>query len=73
MRRCLFCFILLVSCPPLTDPNNGMINCSLGIDGIYSYEDTCSFTCNTGSDWIYENRVSKYKTVDDISFQLLAI
>jgi len=25
-----------------------MINCLLGNDGILSYEDTCSFTCNTG-------------------------
>ena len=25
-----------------------MINCSLGDDGVPSYEDTCSFTCNTG-------------------------
>ena len=25
-----------------------MINCSLGDDGILSYEDTCSSTCNTG-------------------------
>jgi len=25
-----------------------MINCSLGNDGVLSYEDTCSFTCNTG-------------------------
>ena len=25
-----------------------MINCSLGDDGVTSYEDTCSFTCNTG-------------------------
>ena len=25
-----------------------MINCSLGDDGVHSYEDTCSFTCNTG-------------------------
>ena len=23
-------------------------NCSLGDDGVPSYEDTCSFTCNTG-------------------------
>ena len=38
----------LVSCLSLTDPNNGMINCSLGDDGVPSYEDTCSFTCNTG-------------------------
>ena len=27
---------------------NGMISCSLGDDGVLSYEDTCSFTCNTG-------------------------
>ena len=40
--------ILLVSCPSLTDPNNGIINCSLGGDRVPSYEDTCSFTCNTG-------------------------
>ena len=32
----------------LTDPNNGMIICSLGDDGVPSYKDTCSFTCNTG-------------------------
>ena len=25
-----------------------MINCSLGDDGAPSYEDICSFTCNTG-------------------------
>ena len=25
-----------------------MINCSLGDDRVPSYEDTCSFTCNTG-------------------------
>ena len=25
-----------------------MINCSLGDDEVPSYEDTCSFTCNTG-------------------------
>ena len=42
-------FILLVStCQPLTAPSNGMINCSLGDDGVPSYEDTCSFTCDTG-------------------------
>ena len=41
-------FLLLVLCPSLTDPSNGVINCSLGDDGVPSYEDTCSFTCNTG-------------------------
>ena len=24
------------------------MNCSLGNDNVTSYEDTCSFTCNTG-------------------------
>ena len=37
-----------VPCSSLTDPNNGMIDCSLGDDGVSSYEDTCSFTCNVG-------------------------
>ena len=36
------------SCSPLTDPNNGVIKCFLGDDGVPSYEDICSFTCNTG-------------------------
>ena len=39
---------LAVHCPSLTDPNNGVMTCSLGDDGVPSYEDTCSFTCNTG-------------------------
>ena len=38
----------LVQCSSLTDPNNGIITCLLGDDGVPSYEDTCSFTCNTG-------------------------
>ena len=38
----------IVSCPSFTQLNNGMINCSLRDDGVPSYEDTCSFTCNTG-------------------------
>ena len=40
--------ILIVSCSSLIAPNNGTISCSLGDDGTPSYEDTCSFTCNTG-------------------------
>ena len=39
-----------MSCSVLTNPHNGMVNCSLGDDGVSSYEDTCSFTCNTGYD-----------------------
>ena len=44
------CFIifLLVSCPSLINPSNGAVSCSLGDDGVPSYEDTCSFTCDTG-------------------------
>ena len=38
----------VVSCPNFTQSNNGVINCSLGDDGVSSYEDTCSYTCNTG-------------------------
>ena len=40
--------ILLVPCPSFTAFNNGGITCSLGDDGVPSYEDTCSFTCDTG-------------------------
>ena len=28
--------------------NNGDVPCSKGDDGVLSYEDTCSVTCNTG-------------------------
>ena len=37
-----------VNCLRLTNPNNGMIKCALGDDNVTSYEDTCSFRCNTG-------------------------
>ena len=30
-------------------------NCSLGDDGVPSYEDTCNFTCNTGYELISNN------------------
>ena len=38
----------LVNCTSLNNPDNGVMNCSLGDDRVPSYEDTCSFTCNTG-------------------------
>ena len=44
----LYILYLAVPCPSLTDPNNGVMTCSLGDDGVPYYEDTCSFTCNTG-------------------------
>ena len=40
--------LLIVQCLPLTNPDNGTINCSLGDDGVPSYEDICRFTCNSG-------------------------
>ena len=39
---------ILVSCPSLSNSSSETIDCSLGDDGTPSYEDTCSFTCNTG-------------------------
>ena len=42
-----FTMVVIVPCSNLTQPNNGMANCSLGNE-VFSYEDTCSFTCNTG-------------------------
>jgi len=32
----------------LINPDNGIISCSLGDDGNYSYEDVCRFMCNSG-------------------------
>ena len=48
----------LVSCQSLSEPSNGMMDCSLGDDGVPSYEDTCNFTCNTG----YELTGSDFRT-----------
>ena len=41
-------FLLLGTCPSLTAPNNGMISCSLGSDGVPNPEDTCTYTCDVG-------------------------
>ena len=38
----------VVKCPALSKINNGNVTCSLRVDGVYSYEDTCSVTCDTG-------------------------
>ena len=37
---------MLVSCPSLTAPTSGGINCSLGGDTIPNPGDTCTVTCN---------------------------
>ena len=41
-------FPLIVTCLPLTVPDNGNLNCSLGNDGKPNPGDTCTFTCNNG-------------------------
>ena len=46
------CAFSIVNCSSLTDPDNGVISCSLADDNVTSYEDTCSFTCNTGHELI---------------------
>ena len=45
----MFDVYFIVQCPVLTPPMNGGILCTL-MSGMMmpSYEDTCSFTCNTG-------------------------
>ena len=40
--------LYVVYCANLTQPNHGEINCTLGDDGVPSYEDTCSYACNSG-------------------------
>ena len=37
-----------IACLPLTVPDNGDINCSLGGDGEADVGETCTFTCNDG-------------------------
>ena len=40
--------LFLVSCPSLPNPDNGIVTCSQGDNGVPTYEDTCDFTCNSG-------------------------
>ena len=35
-------------CRPLTAPDNGMIDCSLGSDGVPTVGDRCIFSCDEG-------------------------
>ena len=39
-------FYFIVTCPLLTSPNNGMINCLLGGDGVPNPGETCTVTCD---------------------------
>ena len=52
---------IVPTCPPLTAPNNGDIDCSLGGDGEANPGDTCTFTCDDG----YEQGGSTSRTCGD--------
>ena len=41
-------YICVVQCEELRYPSNGNISCSLINSPMFTYEDTCNFTCNTG-------------------------
>jgi len=43
-----FLYTIVITCPVLTDPDNGMVDCSLGPDGIPTEGDTCAYTCDDG-------------------------
>ena len=45
--KCFHC-VYIVQCQADSKVDNGNLTCSLGNDGIHSFEDTCSITCNTG-------------------------
>jgi len=54
----LFTQTILATCPPLTAPDNGDIDCSLEGDGEANPGDTCTFTCDDG----YEINDSETRT-----------
>ena len=36
------------TCAILADPSNGMVTCSLGVDGVPTAGDTCTYLCDNG-------------------------
>ncbi|XP_065917781.1 E-selectin-like isoform X2 [Dysidea avara] len=52
LLKIVMCFLLCntacLSCPDLRQPDNGMIDCMFGDDGVASYQDTCRFSCVEG-------------------------
>ena len=40
--------LIVATCPMLIAPDNGIIDCFLGDDGIATDGDTCTVTCNDG-------------------------
>ena len=45
--KCYMCF-MLVTCPSLISPTNGIISCSLGGNNIPNPGESCTFTCDNG-------------------------
>ena len=58
---CVLLHLAVPVCPPLTAPDNGTIDCSLGDDGQANPGDTCTFTCNDG----FERTGSGRRTCND--------
>ena len=46
----VFTHCVVITCLPLTAPDNGFIACELGKDGAINPGDTCIFTCDHGFD-----------------------
>jgi len=42
------CCVSITACPPLSAPDNGDIDCSLGDDNVPTNRDSCTFTCDDG-------------------------
>ena len=45
-----FHLCIVPTCPPLTAPDNGDVDCSLGDDGEANPGDTCTYSCDDGYD-----------------------
>jgi len=40
--------VVVIFCPPLDEPENGTLNCTIGDQGIAFPNDTCNYTCEEG-------------------------
>ena len=48
LLSCLYQLYAAVTCPPLTAPGNGTMNCSSSDDGAHYVGDICTYTCDNG-------------------------
>ena len=46
--KLVFSFAVIITCPNLTDPTNGILTCSFGGDGVADPGETCTLICDTG-------------------------